>query len=158
MNAFLVLSFIVSACSLKTDEKKEPTTAQPNEYPDIVLTLQNGEKISAKQLEGNNLFVLFQPECDHCQEEAIEIEQHLQEFKDYTLYFISSAPMEQITAFARNFGLADKERVKFASTTTEGVLTYYGPIQTPSIYIYRNGKLRQSFNGQTEIDNILSAL
>jgi hypothetical protein len=66
--------------------------------------------------------------------------------------------MEQITAFAKNFDLDNKPRVKFAWTSTEGVLTYYGPIETPSIYIYLDGKLRQKFNGQTEIDTILSAL
>lgn len=156
--AFLVLPVMLCACSLKTEEKKEVKAVQANEYPEILLTLENGEKLSAKQLKGKNVFVLFQPDCDHCQEEAIQIGQRLEEFKGYTLYFISSAPMQEITAFAKNFGLDNKPQVKLAWTNTEGVLTYYGPIQTPSIYVYRDGKLRQKFNGQTEIDTILKAL
>lgn len=156
--AFLVLPVMLCACSLKTEEKKEVKAVQTNEYPEILLTLESDEKLSAKQLKGKNVFVLFQPDCDHCQEEAIQIGQRLEEFKDYTLYFISSAPMQEITAFAKTFGLDNKPQVKFAWTNTEGVLTYYGPIQTPSIYVYRDGKLRQKFNGQTEIDTILKAL
>jgi hypothetical protein len=155
---YILMTLPLIACSVKTEEKEEVSAAQANEYPDISLTLENGQKVSAKQLEGNNVFVLFQPDCDHCQEEAIHIGQRLGEFGDYNLYFISSAPMEQITAFARNFDLDDKPRVKFAWTSTEGVLTYFGPIQTPSVYIYKQGKLKQGFNGQTEIDKILSAL
>jgi hypothetical protein len=156
--ALVILPLMLCACSGKTEKKAEASTLQANEYPDIVLTLENGEKIFAKKLEGNSVFVLFQPDCDHCQEEAIQIGQRLEEFKDYMLYFISSAPMEQITAFAKNFDLAHKPQVKFAWTSTEGVLTYYGPIQTPSIYVYRNGKLIQGFNGQTELDTILGVL
>ena len=158
MYAFLILPVVLWACSAKTEEKKEASLVQVNDYPDIVLTLENGEKIPAKKLEGNSVFVLFQPDCDHCQEEAVHIGQRLEDFKDYTLYFISSAPMGQISGFAKTFDLNDKTNVKFAWTSTDGVLTYYGPIQTPSIYIYRNGKLRRQFNGQTEIDTILGAL
>ena len=110
------------------------------------------------RLYGGNVFVLFQPECDHCQEEAIQIEQRLQEFRNYTLYFISSAPMEQIDGFARNFGLHEKENVKFAWTSTQGVLDHYGPIPTPSVYVYADGRLRQSFKGQTPVDTILKSL
>jgi hypothetical protein len=66
--------------------------------------------------------------------------------------------MENIVAFGKNFKLYDKDKVKFAWTSTDGVLTYYGPIPTPSIYIYSNGHLKQAFKGQTAIENILRAL
>jgi len=154
----LAFQFAVVACSRKSEPKVEASVQTVNEYPPITLRLAEGKDVAAKGLRGNNMFVLFQPDCDHCQEEAIQIQQRLQEFKDYTLYFISSAPMENITAFARNFDLDNVEKVKFAWTSTEGVLTYYGPIQTPSIYIYSDGRLKQSFNGQTSVDKILEAL
>ena len=155
---FLVLPFIVLACSPKKEEKSKSEGQQVNEYPDLVLTFENGQQLSAKRLRGNNVFVLFQPDCDHCQQEAIHIEQHLEEFKDYNLYFISSSSMQQIIAFAENFNLKNKKNVKFTWTSTEGVLNHYGAIQTPSVYIYSDGRLKHSFNGQTDIESILSAL
>ena len=153
----------VSACSSeKKEESKESATTevsrQANEYPDLLLKLTSGEDVSTKELKGNNVFVLFQPDCDHCQEEAVFIEQRLGDFKDYTLYFISSAPIDQIKSFAQTFRLHDKNNVKFAWTSTEGVLNHYGAIRTPSVYIYSNGKLKGSFNGQTNVDNIINAL
>lgn len=156
----VILAFL--SCSSKKDDK--PTApgsmaaAAVNEYPDIVLVLADGKELQTKSLKGNNIFVLFQPDCDHCQEEAMQIEQRLEHFKAYTLYFISSAPMEQIRGFGESFNLHNKENVRFAWTTTEGVLNHYGPIPTPSVYIYSNGRLKQSFQGQTDIENILSAL
>jgi hypothetical protein len=155
----VAILFTSLACSQKKEvESVAQVATQVNEYPDITLRLSDGSEVRAKELKGNNLFVMFQPDCDHCQEEAVQIEQRLEEFKDYKLYFISSAPMEHITAFARNFRLHDRPNVTFAWTATEGVLTYYGPIQTPSVYIYSNGQLRQAFNGQTDIGKILNAL
>ena len=146
------------SCSSKKDDKPIVARATANEYPDLTLTLASGETIPAKGLEGKNIFVLFQPECDHCQNEAAEIEKHLDRFKAYTLYFISSSPMPQVTMFAQDYKLNDKPKVKFAVTYTESVLNFYGPIPTPSVYIYQEGKLINYFNGQTNIENILAAL
>jgi thioredoxin-related protein len=155
----LLFSVAIVACSQKKEQKVEaPSAKVQNEYPPIILKFDDAKELSAKNLEGNNVFILFQPDCDHCQHEAVMIEQRLEDFKDYHLYFISSAPMENIVAFGKNFHLFDKEKVKFAWTSTEGVLTYYGSIPTPSIYVYSHGKLKQTFNGQTDIENIIRAL
>lgn len=163
---FIAIVCAVISCDNKNEQTNngrdtgaETSAKQQNEYPDLTLRLVNsGEEVSARSLQGNNLFFLFQPDCDHCQEEAAQVEQRLKDFKDYTLYFISSAPVEQIEAFANTYKLSDKENVKFAWTSTEGVLNYYGAIRTPSVYIYSDGKLKGSFNGQTDIQNILNAL
>lgn len=162
---FLLLHFLLFGCSSKSEEKKQATSenqetvqTRADEYPELVLTFEDGETVSTKKLEGNNVFIFFQPDCKHCQVEAIDIEQRLEEFKNYTLYFISSSTMESIKAFAESLDLDNKDNVKFAWTSTESVLNHYGPIQTPSVYIYSNGKLKESFNGQTDIENILGAL
>lgn len=140
------------------DSNVVPSSQSKNEYPHLVLKLTDGQELATRQLTGKNIFVLFQPECDHCQEEAVLIEQRIEDFKGYTLYFISSAPIEQIAAFAETFELHHKPNVKFAWTSTEGVLNHYGAIQTPSVYIYSDGELKQSFNGQTDIETLIDAL
>lgn len=161
MLRIIVVALILSCSLVACKQSREETTSvaeSVNEYPDIVLRFADGSQTRAGELKGGNVFVLFQPDCSHCQEEAVHIEQRLDAFGDYSLYFISSAPMQEIMAFAKNFHLDQKENVKFAWTSTEGVLTYYGPIQTPSIYVYSNGRLKASFNGQTDIENILESL
>jgi len=154
----VLLLLVGFACSSKKAEKAESTVKQVNEYPDIELTLRDGGKLSTKTLEGNNVFVFFQPDCEHCQVEAVHIEQRLQDFKDYKLYFISSSSMDAINGFAESFDLDDRENVTFAWASTESVLDHYGPIQTPSVYIYSHGKLKRYFNGQTEIESIVNSL
>lgn len=160
----LIFTFaILFSCTSGKDEKNKEQASVPepstvNEYPPLTLTLVNGEQVAARELQGKNVFFLFQPDCSHCQEEAAQVAQRLDDFKNYSLYFISSAPMEQISAFAHTYELADKGNVKFAWASTEGVLAHYGAIRTPSVYIYSDGALKKSFNGQTDIENILNAL
>lgn len=163
---FLLLT-VVAALSCTSGKEKnnidqrtadQVTAVQVNEYPPLTLKLSGGDQVSARELQGNNVFVLFQPDCSHCQDEAAQIEQRLEEFKDYTLYFISSAPMDEIDAFAQTYKLKEKKQVKFAWTSTEEVLDHYGAIRTPSVYIYSDGALKGSFNGQTDIQNIINAL
>ena len=137
---------------------QETDVSETNDYPDLVLTMKEGGELATNRLKGNNMFIFFQPDCRHCQLEAIDIEQRIDAFKNYTLYFISSGSMEAITAFAESFNLDSKKNVRFARASTESVLGHYGPIQTPSVYIYSDGKLKESFNGQTEIERILEAL
>ena len=155
----ILIAAMSFGCGTKEGRGAQETSIQEaNDYPDLVLTLEEGEALSTKGLTGNNVFIFFQPDCRHCQLEAVDIEQRLDEFKNYTLYFISSASMDAITAFAESFDLDNKDNVRFAQATTESVLGHYGPIQTPSVYIYAEGKLKGSFNGQTEIERILGAL
>lgn len=157
--AFLVVTFFLSGCNAKQEEKNaEVEASEENDYPDLTLKLLEGGELSTRTLRGQNIFFFFQPDCRHCQIEAINIEQRLADFADYHLYFISSADLGAIEAFAESFGLDDKDNVTFAFASTESVLDYYGPIRTPSVYIYSDGKLKQSFDGQTEIENILEAL
>lgn len=157
---FVVLQLLVMGCSAKKEDEPNVETSASviNEYPDLTLTLEDGKQVATRNLQGKNMFIFFQPGCDHCQEEAVEIQQRLDSFKDYMLYFISSGPMPEIIKFAHDYELHNKQNVKFAFTSTEGVLNHYGPIQTPSVYIYSNGKLLKSFNGQTDIDNIINSL
>lgn len=150
---------MVFACGSKEERAGRETFVQEtSDYPNLILAMEEGGELSTKKLKGNNMFIFFQPDCRHCQLEAISIEQRLEEFKDYTLFFISSGSMEAITAFAESFDLDNKDNVKFARASTQSVLDHYGPIQTPSVYIYSNGKLKASFNGQTDIERILAAL
>ena len=161
----LILTALVAvACSSQTEEKsgKEKQNLRndqsTNEYPDLTLTLIGGDSVLARTFRGNNILIFFQPDCRHCQIEAMNIEQRLDAFTDYRLYFISSSSLDAIQAFAESFDLDDKENVKFGWASTQSVLDHYGPIQTPSLYIYSNGKLKQAFNGQTEIEDIINAL
>jgi hypothetical protein len=142
----------------KNGEAVETSANTKNDLPFIPVTLTDGKIVNVKDFKGKNVLILFQPDCDHCQHEAVDIEKQLSAFKNYKLYFVSAAPMPEIDKFAVTYKLKDKENVFFGNTAAENVLNNYGPIPAPSIYIYNDQTLKQSFEGQTEVGRIIQSL
>lgn len=161
----LLMLTLAAACSSKKERRtgeNVPTTSASavNDLPAISLTKLNGDKFTGKSLEGQSvILILFQASCDHCQREAKQIKMHIESFRSYHLYFISADTPAEATKFASDYKLADEPNVTFALTDVPGVLNSFGPVSTPSVYIYNAaGKLMAKFNGETDINLILKKL
>lgn len=136
--------------------ESEQVQSNTSELPDLPLTMRDGSRKSASELSGNVALILFQPDCDHCQREAEDIRRNIAGFKDFELYFISSAPIEEVIQFARQYDLENRKSVHLGTTTVPDILRNFGPIDAPSIYLYgKNGRLIQSFNGEVAIEVVL---
>jgi peroxiredoxin len=129
-----------------------------NDLPAMPITLLDGSTFSAKELKGKIILVLFQPDCDHCQHEATEIQANLPSFKNYTLYFISSSPPAENEKFATDYKLKGESNIHFGTTASENIINNFGPIQAPSVYIYSDQKLVKEFNGQVDVGVIIKYL
>ncbi len=124
--------------------------------PEIQLVKTDGSKVLASNITGKAVIVLFQPDCDHCQREAKEIKAHQDAFKDYSVYFVSPAPLGEIEQFAADYGFKGQANFHFAYTDLMNILNSFGGVETPSLYIYGNDQhLVKAFNGETPIGKIL---
>lgn len=161
----VLLMALMASCATKekpaiAETKAEEVVSLPkNDRPVMQINLTDGRQLEAKTISENMVLILFQPDCDHCQHEAIDIQKRLAEFSNYQLYFVSSHPLALITKFAKDYKLNDKPNVHFGSASVESVLSNFGAISAPSIYIYSNdGKLKKSFNGQTDVELLIKSL
>jgi peroxiredoxin len=156
----LFLLIVLIACSPKQKDDEQTTSAPiPNDLPAMKISLLNGQSIDARAIKTKTVLILFQPDCDHCQEEAKQIAENLEAFKNYNLYFVSSATLPELEKFAKDYHLSDYENILFGQTSTESILNNFGPIQAPSVYIYtEQGKLVNSLNGQVDISVLLKYL
>jgi len=153
--SIVLIGLLIGLGACSRTEKKEPGV---NDLPAVTVTLLNGTRVNLKALQGNVMLVLFFPDCDHCQRESIAIQQHLEKFKNYTLYFLSTAPATEIETFSREYKLNEYDNVRFGETTVQGVLDNFGAVATPSVYLYSDGKRMKVFNGETAIEEILKSL
>lgn len=160
LNFLIVLSLSSCTESGANKEKSEMKLATTNDVPNLSLTTVDGEEITFKEdFQGKTMLVLFQPDCDDCQREAQAIKDDIAAFKDYKLYFVSSANISQITAFAERYQLNGNEKIVFAQTTVQDVIQNLGQVPAPSVYIYsEKGLLTKSFNGEVGIDQIKAYL
>jgi cytochrome oxidase Cu insertion factor (SCO1/SenC/PrrC family) len=157
---------IFVCCKEKTQTKEvspelKADIAAPvkSELPDMQVTLVDGKIVDLKTLRSKTVIVLFQPDCDHCQHEAEEIKANIDRFKNQTMYFVSSSPVDQIVKFSKDYKLDGQSNIFFGATTVQKILDTFGPIAAPSIYIYsENGQLIQKFNGQTPVGDIIQYL
>ncbi len=142
--------------------KKEPAKLIEqisNEYPNMNLIMADGSVRSARDLSGKNILVIYFPDCDHCQREAAEISSHIKAFKNYQVWFISTASFADIDRFAKQYKLSGYSNFHFVRTNTQDVLSSFGGIPTPSVYIYSQEKrLVKAFNGETKIEEIIKHL
>ena len=141
---------------LAAKKTETATTPVPNDLPNMSIVFFDGSQTHAKKLEGKTILIVYFPDCDHCQREAAQIRKHIASFKDHTLYFLTTAPKPEAAKFAEDYKLSNIGNVKFGLITINDVLSNFGSIATPSIYIYGNNhELVQKFNGETQIEVIL---
>lgn len=158
---FGAITFSCQSSEKSQSEQTIPPVAEntPNDLPWLPVTKLDGSRLMVKDLKGKTILVLFQPDCDHCQREAKQIQEHIEMFKDYEMYFVSDAALPQLSQFAREYKLAGVPNVHFANTTIKDVINTLGPLQSPSVFIYSaDSRLVKSFIGETPIENILSHL
>jgi hypothetical protein len=74
------------------------------------------------------------------------------------VFFITNENFNAINEFAKKFDLHRQPNVFFVKTSFTEIIDKFGPVDTPSIYIYRDGHLETSFNGETPIEKITSQL
>lgn len=153
----VILTFgIFLGCTVKPSENKRTQEAEVNELPEMVITLLDNSRLDVKKLSSGAILIFFQPECDHCQHAAKAISENLTALAKTELYFITSQPLEMSEKFSEEYKLAGHSNIHFGLTTTEEILGNYGPIATPSAYIYSaGGRLIKSFNGEVKIEELL---
>jgi thiol-disulfide isomerase/thioredoxin len=155
---WFAITIALASCT-KSQNSSDAEQAQQNDLPSIRLTFSDGKKLSGRELPGNSVLVLFQPDCDHCQREAEQIAAFSKSFERYSVYFISSAPVADVVEFGKKYNLTGKSNFFFAETSVDDVLNSFGPIETPSLYIYSDDrKLIQSFNGEVAMEVVVKYL
>ena len=147
--------------SAPVTENNTPAAAEVTtvDLPNLPLTKTDGTQLMANSLEGKTILFFFQPDCDHCQRETVQIRENLDAFRDYKVYFITNAGMPELTKFAQEYKIAFEPNFSFAQATIENILNTVGPMASPSLFIYSDkGQLVKAFKGETPIEQILPAL
>lgn len=154
-----VVGWLFPSCQKKEEKKgQQVIEATANDLPGIVLRANGQVPIDATSLSGKVILVFFQPDCDHCQREAKAINEHLNSFKDYELYFVTTENFDLIDKFARDYDLSNKSNIHFVQTTLNEILNTVGPISAPSMFIYSDKILVKHLDGETPIEEILKHL
>lgn len=118
----------------------------------------NNEDISKGK---NTVFILFDPSCGHCQQEAGELSKNYDKIKDVNLYFVSMNDPALMVTFLKTFGpdLEDKENVEMLyDKNQEFIRKFHIPNQFPANYVYgSDGQIKEYWDGAKKTDEIIAA-
>lgn len=162
-SALVILAF---SCTTKTENTNagttntESTMMRPDATPIPHFNLENldGTQFSSGDLKGDLALIFFNPDCDHCQREAVAIHSNKNKFKDKQLYFISIDSLGAISKFRSEYDLTD-ENFHFSRGNVEDIVNALGPIPSvPCFYIYKNGQLIERLEGEVDVDRVASLL
>ncbi|MEO6290576.1 MAG: redoxin domain-containing protein [Ginsengibacter sp.] len=105
------------------------------------------------------VFVVFSPDCEHCQHETEEMLANIKKFKNTQIIMVTYLPYEEMIAFYKNYKIADYPQIIMARDTKYFFPVFYKVRNLPSIFVYdKNGDFKKSFEGSVKIDSVISLL
>jgi AhpC/TSA family. len=118
-----------------------------------VFTRDNLEKKKA------TVFIIFSPDCEHCQHETEALIANIDKFKDAQIVMVDYLPFEEMKKFYVNYKIANYPNIIMGRDAKYYLPLFFKIESLPSIYVYdKKGKFKQAFSGSVKIDKIAAAL
>lgn len=80
------------------------------------------------------LFMVFSPDCEHCQHETEELLANIKKFKNIQIVMITYLPYEEMIAFYKNYKIADYPQIIMARDTKFFFPVFFKVKNLPSVF------------------------
>lgn len=147
----------------KADDPKVGATTIPvmppvKDLPYLNVQMGDNTLVNLRDLEGDIVLIFFNPDCDHCQDQARDIAANKSVFEKWQVYFIASLDAKTAEEFGVNYRLTEPN-YRFGSSPVEDVFNAVGTLhEVPTIVIFKQSRLIRKFEGLTPIDQLREIL
>jgi thiol-disulfide isomerase/thioredoxin len=168
----LLLSTVAVAYAQKKDRKKKKNKGDTEQVvadtakidykaigaplPPLKITTRTGEKFTDKDFKShkNLLVMMFNPTCDHCQEETTILEKNIEQLKDTKLLLVAAPSMIDYLEFYNNVTRYSKYPEITVGVDSAGFIDKtFNYTALPQINIYdKDRKLVKIFSGVVQFD------
>ena len=152
----LMLSGIASFAQL---DSLRPAFKRFPEVPPIQILLSDSTTIYTKaQLPKKTavLFMIFSPECSHCQHETEELLAHKDELKDVQIVMITMYPIWMMKEFIATYKLDQMPNVVVGRDFNYFTPGYFSIRNLPFLAMYnKKGALISAFEGSLGIEKVI---
>jgi thiol-disulfide isomerase/thioredoxin len=124
-----------------------------NRMPAFSITGVDGKEITNKQIPKYKYtcFIIFSPDCPHCQKEATEIIKYATKFKNVLFIWDSFRDMESIKKFAINYNINNQPNMIIGRDPNFTIPSFFRPRMTPFMALYLNGKLLKVYEEGADV-------
>jgi len=165
VSILLLLTSVSFAQKKKKDREKKGQTEANSTYNEIGATLpplnfyrRDGISLTEKDLNANAplIIMLFNPTCEHCEQQAKIFQQHLSWFKDTELLLMAAEHMgPYLGYFVSNTGSDKYPSLQIGLDSSNFIKNTFRYESLPQINVYdKQRKLVKVFTGITPIDSL----
>ena len=144
---------------IKTDSL--PAYIKNPGIPAFTILATDSSNFAKQNLPANRpvVIIYFSPDCGHCQFEAKQIVQHINDFKNTFFVWVSFHPLEQIKEFGKIYGLDKLDNMKLGRDLKYYLPSFYKVTQTPFMAIYNaKGVFAKEFRAGATADELKAEL
>ena len=120
-----------------------------------------GKEVTQKQLPANykyTCFIIFGPDCSHCQTEAAEIDKNIAKFKNVFFVWASYREMADIKTFATKYNLDKHVNMLVGRDASFTIPSFFRPKMTPFVAIYKNGTLLKVYEQGAKVSELVDII
>jgi peroxiredoxin len=128
--------------------------------PNFKFKQLNGQFFTKNNLKANTetMFVFFNTECEHCQEEASELQANAAKFKAYQVIMVAANELDSLKKFNNKYELSNFGAIVLQDEKMEAK-KWFGVSDIPFTMLYdKKERLRVRFKGKAAAKNILKEL
>lgn len=153
--SFAFLLLLLGFSSVKAQEGDRA------KLPFFKVAATSGMTISPELLPKNRPVIVFyfDPDCDHCEQQATWVKEQINRFNGVSLVWISWGEMDAIKGFQeKHFADVNKRDMVFTKDTEYNMDNWFGYSEVPSVYVYNQRWERTaSFKSETIVSDLISA-
>lgn len=114
-----------------------------------------------KDLKPNKpvMFMLFSPDCEHCQQQTKLLTQNIRELGDLQIIMVTYQPLEKMKRFYQEYRIASYPNILMGRDVPYFFGPYYKARSIPFLAIYdKQHKLVRVYDGGAKMDKLKEAL
>ena len=160
--AGFVLAFFMTVASLFAQSNIDPNAPflKDKNMPRFTLNLTTGKSFSHAQIPKTRYtcFIIFSPDCSHCQEEATELTKNADKFKNVFFIWNSYKEMKDIKDFATKYGLDKQANVVVGRDPEFSIPVFFRPRMTPFVAIYDRGQFLKVYEQGVKVPELVKII
>lgn len=164
MKKIITLALLVFFC-LNVFSQADSTAPVYQRFPTVpeftVFKAPDSTAFSRDNLQKRKpvVFMVFSPDCEHCQHETEMLLADIDKFKDAQIVMITYLPYDEMIAFYKKYNIANYPEITMARDTKFFFPVFFQIKNLPSIFVYdKKGNLKKNFEGSINPDLIANEL
>jgi thiol-disulfide isomerase/thioredoxin len=160
-----VLTILLFTAQLSFSQESDTTKPVYLRFPTIpqftIYKASDSTKFTREDLQKRKptVFIIFSPDCEHCQHETEALTANIDKFKDAQIVMVEYLPHDQMVKFYKDYKIENYPNIIMGRDAKFLLPLFFKVESLPSIYVYdKKGRFKQAFSGSVSMEKIAAAL